>query len=257
MKSEGGKKSVVTRKNTNVEVFHRRLWCMLKRYQTIFGANTFEEQVYQGALPISVYQILNEVFGVTMECFASPLNSYFKNYCSMYPDTDAWFGSIGNMFNLDFSSGSFQANPPFSFHLMEAMVDHFERLLSKAETAGKPLSFIIFLPEYTVPIPVTQLRIEVSQFLKDKLLIPAHEHKYRSGLEYVDDDEANFGDVDNEISCADDDDDEAEEVRQKSVLLPCSHGTYIFFLQTSEAYKKWQPSKDKLDKLMDAFCKIN
>ena len=80
MKSEGGKKSVVTRKNTNVEVFHRRLWCMLKRYQTIFGANTFEEQVYQGALPISVYQILNEVFGVTMECFASPLNSYFKNY---------------------------------------------------------------------------------------------------------------------------------------------------------------------------------
>ena len=67
MKSEGGKKSVVTRKNTNVEVFHRRLWCMLKRYQTIFGANTFEEQVYQNSSTLCMPHRL-DVFSQFSDC---------------------------------------------------------------------------------------------------------------------------------------------------------------------------------------------
>ena len=62
---------------------------------------------------------------------------------------------------LDFypTSGSFEANPPFSDELMAATVDHMEALLG--ETA-EPLSFIVFIPGVSLLIfllyPKNQLR---------------------------------------------------------------------------------------------------
>ena len=49
----------------------------------------------QGSLPVSVFQALKKHFGVTMECFASPLNCYFRQFCSAFADTDGYFGSRG------------------------------------------------------------------------------------------------------------------------------------------------------------------
>lgn len=49
----------------------------------------------QGALPLTVLECLNRHFGVTLECFASPLNCYFRQYCSAFPDIDSYFGSRG------------------------------------------------------------------------------------------------------------------------------------------------------------------
>ena len=49
----------------------------------------------QAALPVPIFECLHRLFGVTFECFASPLNSYFKQYCSAFPDTDSYFGSRG------------------------------------------------------------------------------------------------------------------------------------------------------------------
>ena len=158
------------------------LWFL---FQTLFGLGPNEGFGLQGALSVSVFECLHRVFGVTFECFASPLNCYFKQYCSAFDDTDGYFGSRGYVFllqiwiwylyyvrdclrfltlsySLFFSiytnssgiscqhwanycthfnvweffsspilnfrpvSGSFEANPPFSEELMEAMVDHFE-----------------------------------------------------------------------------------------------------------------------------------
>ena len=50
--------------------------------------------------------------------------------------------------------------------------------------------------------------------------IPAHEHKYRSGLEYIDDDDANM------LISESNETQTEHTVHQKSVLLTCSHGTY-------------------------------
>lgn len=221
------------------DLFHRRLWCMLKRYQVIFGANDFEANVYQAALPVAVYKVLHEQFGVTMECFASPLNCYFKSYCSLCPDTDGFFGSCGDFLSLDAVEGSFQANPPFSFGILLAMVNHFENLLATAEKSKKKLSFIIFVPDCQNPVPLAQLKMEVSSYCREVLLIPAHEHKYRSGLEYINEDE--IVGMENEI-------------KQKSLLLTCCHGTYVFFLQSTEAFKKWQPTAEKLEQIKTGFC---
>jgi phosphorylated CTD-interacting factor 1 len=63
--------------------------------QVMFGAVVNEGMGLQGALPVPVFEVLNKQFGVSFECFASPLNSYFKQFCSAFPDTDGFFGSRG------------------------------------------------------------------------------------------------------------------------------------------------------------------
>ena len=68
--------------------------------QTFFGSGPNEGFELQGALPLSVFECLNRVFGVTFECFASPLNCFFKQYCSAFADTDSYFGSRGSVIRL-------------------------------------------------------------------------------------------------------------------------------------------------------------
>lgn len=78
------------------EWFLPRVWCLLKRYQSFMGVQTSNEgQGTQGALPLTVFEALYKHFGVTFECFASPLNCYFRQFASAFPDTDGYFGSRG------------------------------------------------------------------------------------------------------------------------------------------------------------------
>lgn len=80
------------------EWFLPRVWCLLKRYQSYMGSglsNNGEGQGTQGALPLTVFEALYKHFGVTFECFASPLNCYFRQFSSAFPDTDGYFGSRG------------------------------------------------------------------------------------------------------------------------------------------------------------------
>lgn len=79
-------------------------------------------------------------------------------------------------------SGSFQANPPFSEELMEAMVNHFERLLSDST---EPLSFIVVLPEWRDPAPAALLKLEASHFKRRQVVVPAFEHEYRHGFQHI------------------------------------------------------------------------
>jgi phosphorylated CTD-interacting factor 1 len=78
------------------EWFLPRVWCLLKRYQSYMGGQTSNEgQGTQGALPLTVFEALYKHFGVSFECFASPLNCYFRQFASAFPDTDGYFGSRG------------------------------------------------------------------------------------------------------------------------------------------------------------------
>jgi len=75
--------------------FLTRVWMLVKRYNGYFGTSQGEGAQNQGALPVTVLECLNKNFGVTFECFASPLNCYFRQYCSAFPDLDSYFGSRG------------------------------------------------------------------------------------------------------------------------------------------------------------------
>ncbi|XP_033626518.1 mRNA (2'-O-methyladenosine-N(6)-)-methyltransferase-like [Asterias rubens] len=204
--------------------FLPRVWCLLRRYQTLFGVGRYEGHGLQGALPVAVFKSLNDNFGVTFECFASPLNCYFKQYCSAFADTDCYFGSRGPILDFNPVSGSFEANPPFGEELMESMVAHFERLL--AGTCD-PLSFIVFIPEWRNPPTAALVNMEKSRFKRKQTTVTAFEHEYRSGAQH---------------SCAD------NEVYYRAV-----HGTAIFFLQNDAGYKLWPPTDEKIKSLMEAY----
>lgn len=208
----------------NFEYFIPRVWCMLKRYQTFIGSSPNEGHSTQVALPVSVFDCLHKQFGVTFECFASPLNCYFRQYCSAFPDTDSFFGSRGHILKFYPVNGSFEANPPFCEELMEAVVDHFEKLLSDSQ---EPLSFIVFLPEWRDPVPTSLARLESSRFKRKQLLIPAFEHEYRHGFQHI-------------------------NVRGETSSLS-SHGTVVVFLQNDAGFVRWGPTQEKVDHLLEMY----
>ncbi|KAK7921801.1 hypothetical protein WMY93_008703 [Mugilogobius chulae] len=206
------------------EKFLSRVWCLLKRYQVMFGSGCNEGSGLQGALPVSVFEILHKHFGVSFECFASPLNSYFKQFCSAFPDIDGFFGSRGPFLSFSPVSGSFEANPPFCEELMDAMVSHFEELLS---SSSEPLSFVVFVPDWRDPETPALTRMESSRFLREQLHVAAYEHEYRSGSQHV---------------C------KKEDMSYRAV-----HGTAVLFLQNDAGFVKWAPTAERLSELSAAF----
>lgn len=206
------------------ERFLPRVWCLLRRYQMMFGVGLYEGTGLQGSLPVHVFEALHRLFGVSFECFASPLNCYFRQYCSAFPDTDGYFGSRGPCLDFAPLSGSFEANPPFCEELMDAMVSHFEKLL---ESSPEPLSFIVFIPEWREPPTPALTRMEQSRFKRHQLVLPAFEHEYRSGSQHI---------------C------KKEEMHYKAV-----HNTAVLFLQNDPGFAKWGPTPERLQELTAAY----
>lgn len=208
------------------ELFLPRVWCLLKRYSTFLGQVTIQSgHKTQASLPGTVFECLNKHFGVTFECFASPLNCYFRQYCSMFPDTDSYFGSRGTILDLKAVSGSFQAHPPYCEELMDASITHFEHLLADSP---EPLSFIVFVPDYRDPSPSALIKLEASHFKRKQVIVPAFEHEFRIGIQHI--------------------------VTNKADLnVKSAHGTLVVWLQNSAGFSKWTPTEDKVEKLLDAF----
>ncbi|CAL1612942.1 unnamed protein product [Knipowitschia caucasica] len=204
--------------------FLSRVWCLLKRYQVMFGSGCNEGTGLQGALPVPVFEVLHKHFGVSFECFASPLNSYFKQFCSAFPDIDGFFGSRGPFLSFSPVSGSFEANPPFCEEFMDAMVTHFETLLS---SSSEPLSFSVFVPNWREPLTPALSRMESSRFLREQIHVEAYEHEYRSGSQHL---------------C------KREDMSYRAV-----HGSTVLFLQNDAGFSKWPPSPERVSELCAAF----
>ncbi|XP_033337712.2 phosphorylated CTD-interacting factor 1 isoform X1 [Megalopta genalis] len=204
------------------EMFLPRVWCMLKRYQTYLGIN--EGQATQMALPVTVFECLQRHFGVTFECFASPLNCYFRQYCSAFADVDSYFGSRGPFLDFRPVSGSFQANPPYCEELMEAMVNHFERLLADS---AEPLSFVVFLPEWRDPAPNALIKLEGSHFKRKQVVVPAMEHEYRHGFQHI--------------------------LSKSEVNIRAAHGTLVVWLQNAAGTGRWGPTEERVEALLEAW----
>lgn len=204
------------------ESFLPRVWCMLKRYQTYLGIN--EGQATQMALPVTVFECLQKSFGVTFECFASPLNCYFRQYCSAFADADSYFGSRGPFLDFRPISGSFQANPPYCEELMEAMVNHFERLLADSP---EPLSFVVFLPEWRDPAPNALIKLEGSHFKRKQVVVPAMEHEYRHGFQHI--------------------------LPKGEVNIRAVHGTLVVWLQNPAGAARWGPTEERVEALLEAW----
>jgi len=206
------------------EHFLTRVWMLLKRYQGFFGSSPGEGALNQGALSTTVLECLHKNFGVTFECFASPLNCYFRQYCSAFLDIDSYFGSRGSILEFRPHCGSFEANPPFCEELMDATILHFEKLL---EDSLEPLSFIVFLPEWREPPPPALLKLEASRWKRRQLTVPALEHDYRHGFQHT--------------------------IPKSEVNIRSVNATVVVWLQNDAGYQRWGPTEDRVEQLLESF----
>lgn len=112
----------------------------------------------QWNIPRAVYKLLVEKYNVTIEGFASPFNSQLLpfstkesmlNFCSLFLDTDAVFGSVGSYFDYDFVGKIATVNPPYILDIMDAVAAKCIQTCADAETANKPTRMFITVPDWT------------------------------------------------------------------------------------------------------------
>ena len=78
-------------------------------------------------IPLKFYKYLYENEGVRIEGFSSPLNSQLMllgddvQFCSLFPDTDKVFGSIGSFFDLD-EPEAISVSPPYTEKLINECI---------------------------------------------------------------------------------------------------------------------------------------
>ena len=163
--------------------FHKRLIIMLQRYRNATGFRPGEGCGHHCATPPTVLNFLSESISVMMECFASPLNSYFPFYCSMFGDTDVSFGSFGSFFSFFPTEGSFEAGPPYVEEVMEATRAHICYLLRNSD---KPLSFTVIIPEWRdYPTEcISKMDSNEEGFIKRMISISKHKHVYLDGFQH-------------------------------------------------------------------------
>uniref|UniRef100_T1PL29 Phosphorylated CTD interacting factor 1 n=1 Tax=Musca domestica TaxID=7370 RepID=T1PL29_MUSDO len=204
------------------DLFIGRVWCLLKRYQTFLGNvlnSSQEAELTQASLPTPVFECLHRHFGVTFECFASPFNSYFRQYCSAFADTDAYFGSRGPFLDFKPVSGSFQVNPPHCEELIDAALQHVDKLLSESM---EPLSFIIFLPEWK-----SIAKLEENIYKRRSMVVLGMAHEYRHGYQHI--------------------------IPKTDVSVKCMQGTQVVWLQNSAGHARWGPNENRVEALREAF----
>lgn len=132
----------------------------------------------QWAVPPNVMSLLQSGFGCYTELFASPLNTYNRNYYSLFP-LDNVFGSKGNFFTApdsNFKSGAYEINPPFIDQLFTKTSERVLRLLDKADHDGNELTFIYVMPEWRDF--TTYNMIAESRFCVKRIHLRSGQHRY-------------------------------------------------------------------------------
>ncbi len=107
---------------------------------------------HERAVLHTIYDQLAAEFGVTFECFASPVNCHFLRFCSVHEDVDRWFGSRGNFFTYNLENEgnvSCVAHPPFEESVVQRAVEHVEMWCRLFAAKDKSVSFILFVPAWT------------------------------------------------------------------------------------------------------------
>ncbi len=111
----------------------------------------------QWGLPQAHVDYLYDNFGVRGEAFASPLNARLLGkkqavFCSVFPDTDSPYGSIGSFFKLSPEAiaqvGNWVVNPPFVEALLEKAATIVVDALDRAAAARRDQTFFFIIPAW-------------------------------------------------------------------------------------------------------------
>lgn len=110
----------------------------------------------QWSVPTSQYDLLFDKHNVRYEGFASPFNSKLMgrgNFCSVFEDTDAVFGSIGSFFNTNMTDNAtkdepqcWTVNPPYIDKILIDSASHILKNMDSATKKNKKLFVFYIMP---------------------------------------------------------------------------------------------------------------
>ncbi|CAL6015727.1 Phosphorylated_CTD interacting factor PCIF1 [Hexamita inflata] len=219
---------------------------LLRRYTTFFGnqfvfvpprqmnqqqRNQMRPQQYEGtsfhaAVCEQLFRYLNAKINVAFECFASPLNCYFKTFCSAFAETDQYFNSQGSFFSLKFTRGCFEVNPPFTEEIIQQTVD---KLFTECIQEGaKELVFVLIVPEWRVPLAKYHSDLENGCLVRGFIQLKPYEHFYISG--------------------------DQQKASKRYYQTP--HGSMIYVIANEQGFEKvFQKDSQKVQELLEGCAK--
>ncbi|EER18010.1 conserved hypothetical protein, partial [Perkinsus marinus ATCC 50983] len=158
----------------------QRIWLLLHRYNTLFGSKCGEGRGWQLATPAEAMELMQVRYGVSHECFASPLNATMPSFCSLFYDTDRFFGSVGSFFRLpttDFPHAC-EIGPPYEPGLMLKAARKVEKIL--AETCK---TFVFVVPDWEDCESIDT--VKQSKYNVGNLSLRKEEHRYKNGFQHM------------------------------------------------------------------------
>jgi len=200
---------------------------MVLRYETLSEVKS----AYQAALPKEVLQVMQEYFGVRCECFASPLNCYCDHFCSLFPDTDAYFGSRGSFFDYAPTLGSFECNPPFDQMSVLNTFGHIFKLLRESEDRLQPLSFIVTTAQMDFNANFSHFQHDWNRFCTKCVQVPKVSHSYLMGLQH-------------------------RQTGESRYWSP-SRDSALYFLQNQAGAAMWPATDEKIQLILDAWKSVD
>lgn len=101
---------------------------------------------------VNFMTLTNEMFNdldhkhrFTLECFASPFDNRLVKFCSLYPEQDKYYGSIGDFFKIDITNFNEEVlfiNPPWIELIFQKTMNRIMELLN----SKYKIDLIVFLP---------------------------------------------------------------------------------------------------------------
>jgi len=173
--------------------------CMLLRYECMLPSGQ------QWGFSNEMYRNLAENYNVRVECFGSPKNSQFvllgniceftpasapkfraydKYFCSLFHDTDHYFGSLGSFFDFDIqgfmtkfglNKCGFMVGPPYIDDIMTRCVKKFIGALETCPQ-DKQMRFVYNMPAWADS--ESYKGAKNSKFLVYDKFLPAKKHYY-------------------------------------------------------------------------------
>ena len=161
------------------ELAKARIFSMAFRHETLAEQNVGVPL----ALPPAAADAMYTKMLCTHECFASPWNTHTacESFCSLFADTDVFFGSRGNFFDFQPASGSFIVHSPPDLQTMQDASKHIVLVLTKSEEA---LSFCLVMPADLL-VPITDLlEPEHAMLVRSCTVLPRGKHCFMAGMQH-------------------------------------------------------------------------
>ena len=140
-----------------------RYYKLMKNYDKPFPYNIihmilrysiFDTSSQQWSIGIDLYETISDLFDISFETFASPLNFNMYRFCSIFKDTDSIFGSVGSFYNLKCENLILQNikgvffNPPYLPILMKKCSSQCLTLLDEMNKNKFDFTIFSFLPNW-------------------------------------------------------------------------------------------------------------